>query len=128
VHNRFNWSRDTDFDELNTFFNPVLKGARFHINGNPLPDITSSTHAFYKYLVPYQRRLSRPIRNLYTYSFSMSPATVDPSGNLDFSQLKSDRTNIEITLEDAVQNSYTMHMFYTGYQVFEFQGGKMQVA
>jgi len=128
VHNRFNFSRDTDFDELNTFFSPVLSSARFHINGNPIPNITSASHSFYKYLIPYQRRLSRPIRNIYTYAFAIAPKSVNPSGALDFTMLKSDRTNIEVTLSDAAQNSYTMHMYYTGYQTFVIEDGKIRDA
>lgn len=128
VHNRFNFSRDMDFDELNTFFSPVMKSARFHINGNPFPNITNATHGFYKYLVPYQHRLSRPIRNIYTCAFSLDPGSVNPTGSLDFTMLKSDRTNIEITLESVATNSYTMHMYYTAYKTFMFEDGKLSDA
>jgi hypothetical protein len=50
---------------------------------------------------------------------------VNPSGSLDFTMLKSDRTNIEITLESVATNSYTMHMYYTAYKTFMFEDGKL---
>ena len=33
------------------------------------------------------------IRNIYTYSFAIHPLNVNPSGSLDFSDIKSDRTS-----------------------------------
>ena len=82
---------------------------------------------YYKYLIPYRMRLARPFRNIYTYSFSMNPINVEPSGNLDFSQIQSDKTNIEVNLDttkvNTASNTYALHMYYTGYQTFIFEEG-----
>jgi hypothetical protein len=127
MHNRFNFSSNVNFDELNTFFDPVMDRASFYIQGTQLPNMTSTDHTFYKYYVPYEKRLSRPIRNIYSYSFSMNPVNVQPSGSLDFSQLQSNKTTIECDLLPTSQ-TYSLHMYYTGYETFNFKGGYMSRA
>lgn len=128
--NRFNFSSNVDFDDQLTFFNPIMRDASFYINGTRLPNVTNTNHNYYKYLIPYRMRLSRPIRNIYTYSFSMNPVNVEPSGSLDFSRIRSDKTNIEVNLDttkvDVSSNTYALHMYYTGYQTFIFEGGRVE--
>jgi len=130
--NRFNFSSSLDFFGENTFFYPLMSEASFYINGNRLPNLTITDHTYYKYLIPFQKRLARPIRNIYTYSFSLNPVNVEPSGNLDFSQIQSDKTNIEVKLDtsiiDITTETFSLHMYYTGYQTFVFQNGFMSVA
>ena len=109
-----------------------MREATFFINGNKLPNITNTDHSYFKYLIPFQKRLARPIRNIYTYSFSLNPINVEPSGNLDFSQLVADKTLIEVKLDtdniDIQNETFTLHMYYTGYQTFVFDKGFMSVA
>ena len=128
--NSFNFSSNVSFDDQLTFFNPIMKDASFYINGTKMPNVTNTNHNYFKYLIPYRSRLSRPIRNIYTYSFSMNPINVEPSGNLDFSQIQSDKTNIEVNLDttkvDTSSNTYALHMYYTGYQTFIFEEGRIQ--
>jgi hypothetical protein len=130
--NRFNFSSSLDFFGENTFFYPLMSEASFYINGNKLPNLTKTDHTYYKYLIPFQKRLARPIRNVYTYSFSLNPVNVEPSGNLDFSQIQSEKTNIEVKLDtsiiDITTETFSLHMYYTGYQTFVFQNGFMSLA
>lgn len=126
-HNRFNFSKSSNFDEIETFFNPIMDSASFYLNGNRFPNVTNTNHNYYKYLIPFRNRLSRPYRNIYTYSFSMNPINVEPSGNLDFSQLNSDKTTLELKLADT-SKIYSLNMYYTGYQTFEFKNGFMTLA
>jgi hypothetical protein len=130
--NRFNFSSAVDFAGENTFFFPIMSDASFYINGNKLPNVSKTDHSYYKYLIPFQKRLARPIRNVYTYSFSLNPVNVEPSGNLDFSQIQSEKTNIEVKLDtskfDITTKTCSLHMYYTGYQTFVFQNGFMSVA
>ena len=132
VHNRFNFSSNVNFSETYTFYAPVMKNASFFINGNRLPNVTKTDHTYYKYLIPFQKRLSRPIRNIYTYSFSMNPVNVEPSGSLDFSYIQSDKTNIEIEIDtdkvDISGNTFTLNMYYTGYQTFAIDNGFISIA
>ncbi len=127
IQNRFNFSKNPDFDETFTFFNPVMKSAKFFIQGVDLPNISSTTDAYYKYMIPYQKRLSRPVRNIYTYSFAIHPLNVNPSGSLDFSDIKSDRTSIELKLDPLLTKTYTLYIYYTGYQTFNFDKGFMSL-
>ena len=127
LQNRFNFSKNPDFDEEFTFFNPVMKNAKFFIQGVDLPNISSTTDGYYKYMVPYQKRLSRPVRNIYTYSFSINPINVNPSGSLDFSEIQSEKTKIELRLDPGLTESYTLYIYYTGYQTFKFERGFMSL-
>jgi hypothetical protein len=133
--NRFNFSSNVNFDEVQTFFYPIMSEASFYINGERLPNVSNTNHNYYKYLIPFRNRLSRPIRNIYTYSFSMNPINVEPSGNLDFSQIQSDKTSIEVKLDtsasslvDTATKTYSLHMYYTGYQTYIFDKGFMSLA
>ena len=131
--NRFNFSSSLDFQGENTFFYPLMSEASFNINGNKLPNVTKTDHSYFKYLIPFQKRLARPIRNVYTYSFSMNPINVEPSGNLDFYWLQSDKTNIEVKLDtsqpiDIANETFSLNMYYTGYQTFVFSNGFMSLA
>jgi len=131
--NRFNFSATLDFQGEDTTLYPVMKEASFYINGNKLPEVTKTNHEYYKFLIPYQKRLSRPIRNIYTYSFSLSPVNVEPSGNLDFSQIQSEKTSIEVKLDtdsgiDISTETFSLNMYYTGYQTFVFDRGFMSIA
>jgi hypothetical protein len=130
--NRFNFSSNVSFDDIQTFFDPIMESASFFINGNKLPNVTKTTHNYFKYLVPFQKRLARPFRNIYTYSFSMNPINVEPSGNLDFSQIQSEKTLIEVKMDtnevDIVSNTFSLNMYYTGYQTFVFDKGFMSLA
>ena len=133
--NRFNFSSNVNYDQLTTFYHPIMDSASFYINGNKLPNVSNTNHNYYKYLIPSKNRLARPYRNIYTYSFSMNPINVEPSGNLDFSQIQSDKTNIEVNLNtspgslvDVSTKTYSLQMYYTGYQTFTFEGGFMSIA
>ena len=131
--NRFNFSATLDFQGESTTLYPIMKEASFYINGNRLPEVTRTNHEYFKFLIPYQKRLSRPIRNIYTYSFSLNPVNVEPSGNLDFSQIQSDKTNIEVKLDtdsgiDVTTETFSLNMYYTGYQTFVFDRGFMSIA
>ena len=131
--NRFNFSSTLDFQGENTFFYPLMSEASFNINGNKLPNVTKTDHSYFKYLIPFQKRLARPIRNVYTYSFSLNPINVEPSGNLDFYWLQSDKTNIEVKLDtsqpiDITTETFSLNMYYTGYQTFVFSNGFMSLA
>lgn len=127
LQNRFNFSKNPDFDEAFSFFNPVMKKAKFFIQGVDLPNISSTTDGYYKYMVPYQKRLSRPARNIYTYSFSINPINVNPSGSLDFSEIQSEKTKIELKLDPGLTDVYTLYIYYTGYQTFKFDKGFMSL-
>ena len=51
----------------------------------------------------------------------MNPINVEPSGMLDFSQLQSNRTVLDVTMKEGLTSDYTLHLYYVGYQTFIFE-------
>ena len=126
--NRFNFSSNVGYSVINSFFEPVMESAKIFVKGQDLPNIPLAEHAFFKYAVPLNSRLSRPLRNIYTYTFSMNPINVEPSGSLDFGQLQSNKTVLDVKLKTGLSRTYTLHIYYVGYQTFRFSGGFMSLA
>ena len=126
--NRFNFSSNTTYSVINSFFEPVMENAKIYIKGEDIPNFNLTTHSFYKYIVPFNNRLSRPNRNIYTYSFSMNPINVEPSGSLDFGRLQSNKTKLEVKLVDGLTKSYELVLYYVGYKTFVFDKGFMSPA
>ena len=126
--NRYNFSSNTVFSAVNSFFEPIIESAKIFVKGQDLPNLPVADDTFFKYIVPFNSRMSRPIRNVYTYAFSMNPINVEPSGSLDFSQLQSNRTLLDIKLKKSLTKVYTLHIYYVGYQTFVFDKGFMSLA
>jgi len=126
--NRYNFSSNSEYSITNEFYNPVMTSAKIYVNGQDIPNIQDSDHKYFKYVVPFSSRLSRPLRNIYTYAFSMNPINVEPSGSLDFSQLQSNRTVLDVKIKEGLTNNYNLHLYYVGYQTFVFENGFMRLA
>ncbi|MBE29155.1 hypothetical protein CL646_03690 [bacterium] len=123
--NRYNFSSNVQYSIINEFYNPPMLSAKIFINGEDVPGFQDSDHKYYKYTVPLSNRLSRPFRNIYTYAFSMNPINVEPSGSLDFSQLKSNKTVLDVKMVNGLTSDYTLNMYYVGYQTLSFENGFM---
>ena len=123
--NRYNFSSNVEYSVNNEFYNPPMSSAKIFVNGEDVPNIQDSDHKYFKYVVPFSSRLSRPLRNIYTYAFSMNPINVEPSGMLDFSQLQTNRTVLDINMKVGLSSDYTLHLYYVGYQTFIFENGIM---
>ena len=123
--NRYNFSSNVEYSINNEFYNPPMSSAKIFVNGEDVPNVQDSDHKYFKYIVPFSSRLSRPLRNIYTYAFSMNPINVEPSGMLDFSQLQSNRTVLDVNMENGLTSDYTLHLYYVGYQTFIFENGVM---
>ena len=123
--NRYNFSSNVEYSVNNEFYNPPMASAKIFVNGEDVPNIQDSDHKYFKYVVPFLSRLSRPLRNIYTYAFSMNPINVEPSGMLDFSRLQSNRTVLDINMKQGLTSDYTLHLYYVGYQTFIFENGIM---
>ena len=123
--NRYNFSSNVQYSIINEFYNAPMVNAKIFINGEDVPGFQDTDHKYFKYTVPLSNRLSRPYRNIYTYAFSMNPVNVEPSGSLDFSQLKSDRTVLDVKMTSGLTSDYTLNMYYVGYQTLSFENGFM---
>ena len=123
--NRYNFSTNLEYSITNEFYNPPMTSAKIYVNGQDIPNIQDTDHKYFKYVVPFMSRLSRPFRNIYTYAFSMNPINVEPSGMLDFTQLQSNMTVLDVTMAPGLTSDYTLHLYYVGYQTFMFENGVM---
>lgn len=123
--NRYNLTKFDEYTrDLDSLTDDVMLSATMYINGQDLPNVSYSDNIYYKNLVTFENRLSTSTKNIYSYTFSMNPRNVEPSGSLDFSQIKSNRTILDIQLDPNLgQNVYTLHTYYRCYQTFTFEDG-----
>jgi len=119
-----------------------IKEAKIYLNGLDLPNVSKADHKYYKYYIPLQSRLTCPEKNIYTYSFSMTPMNADPTGNLDFSNFNSDKTFLDIKMFEGtystdgygysnvnrLDETYILYVYYTGLKMFSFENGFMSEA
>lgn len=84
----------------------IMKSAKFFINDAQLPKINNNSSIYFSYYTHMQHFMpvSSTLQPVYTYSFSLYPKNSQPSGYLDFSQLKSDKTKLEIILDMSDEN------------------------
>lgn len=92
--------------------NPIMSDAELFINGTQSLGFMASesrnqpsTANYFKHQVPFKVGLSSPLRNIYTYSFSLKPKDPLPTGALDFSQLNSDKTFLLASLLETGKTS-----------------------
>ena len=105
----------------------ILQSAKFYLNEQQLPNVSSNDNIFFKYYVPFRHRISYPanLSTIYSYSFALHPKSSQPSGTLDFLGLNSDKTKLEIEIApDLVTNSqYRLLLYYKGYETFVIKNG-----
>ena len=92
--------------------NPIMSDAQLFINGTQNLGFmevegrnSTSSANYFKHQVPFKVGLSAPLRNVYTYSFSLKPKDPLPTGALDFSQLNSDKTFLLASLLETGKDS-----------------------
>ena len=71
--------------------------------------------------------LAIPSKNIYTYSFGLTPKEYNQGGYLNFAMLNSQTTTLSLTFGPSyateVSQGYNLYMFYYGYTLLQFQGG-----
>ena len=117
IANRFNFGNyysgpTTSSDIYVQADNPIMSDAELFINGTQNLGFmeaetrnSTSTANYFKHQVPFKVGLSAPLRNIYTYSFSLKPKDPMPTGALDFSQLNSDKTILLASLLETGKDS-----------------------
>jgi hypothetical protein len=87
---------------------------------------------YYAYKQPMEHGLSVPSRNIYTYSFGLTPAEYNQGGFLNFSKLNSQTTSLTLafnpTYATQISQGYNLYLFYYGYSVLEFHTGFARLA
>jgi hypothetical protein len=82
---------------------------------------------YYSFKQPMEHGLSVPAKNIYMYSFGLSPKEYNQGGYINFSKLNSQTTSLQLIFDpkysSQIQTNYNLNLYYYGYTVLEFQGG-----
>ena len=82
---------------------------------------------YYAYKQPLEHGLSVPSRNIYSYSFGLTPAEYNQGGFLNFSKLNTQTSSLTLTFNPTyatqISQGYNLYLFYYGYVVLEFDKG-----
>jgi len=114
------------FPSGNSNFVDVINTAKITLNN---VDILSTFQGslYYSFKQPLEHGLSIPSKNIYTYSFGLTPKEYNQGGYLNFSKLNSQTTNLSLTFKPAytaqITQGYNLYLFYYGYNLLQFQGG-----
>ena len=105
----------------------ILQKAKFYLNGQQLPRITSNDSTFFKTYIPNRHLINYKsvLSCIYMYSFGLYPKSSNPTGTLDFSGLNSEKTTLEIEIasELAANNRYRVLLYYKGYETYMIKDG-----
>jgi hypothetical protein len=114
------------FPSGNSNYVDVIDNAKITLNN---VDILSTFQGslYYTFKQPLEHGLSIPSKNIYTYSFGLTPKEYNQGGYLNFSKLNSRTTTLTLvfnpTYASQITQGYNLYMFYYGYTLLEFQGG-----
>jgi len=82
---------------------------------------------YYTFKQPIEHYISIPSKNIYTYSFGLTPKEYNQGGYLNFSKLNSQTTTLTLVFNPSyatqISQGYNLYMFYYGYTLLEFEGG-----
>jgi hypothetical protein len=107
-------------------FIDVITSAKLTLNNI---DITSTYPGglYYSFKQPMEHSISIPAKNIYTYSFGLTPKEYNQGGYLNFSKLNSQTTTLTLNFNtnytSQLTQGYILYVFYYGYSFLEFQGG-----
>ena len=114
------------FPSGNSNFVDVINNAKITLNN---VDILSTFQGslYYSFKQPMEHYLSIPSKNIYVYSFGLTPKEYNQGGYLNFAKLNSQTTYIQLNFNPAYTNQlitgYNLYLFYYGYSLLQFQGG-----
>lgn len=114
------------FPSGNSNFVDVINNAKITLNNI---DILSTFQGslYYSFKQPLEHYLSIPSKNIYMYSFGLTPKEYNQGGYLNFSKLNSQTTYLQLNFNAAYTNQlisgYNLYLFYYGYSLLQFQGG-----
>lgn len=114
------------FPSGNTNFIDVITSAKITLSNT---DVTSVLPGglYFGFNQPFQHFLSIPSKNIYSYSFGLTPKEYNQGGYLNFSKLNSQTTTMTLTFDPTysaqVTQGYNLYVFYYGYDFLQFRGG-----
>jgi hypothetical protein len=117
-------------NNVTNFIDPVAT-AKITLNN---VDISSTFQGslYFTYKQPMEHGLSVPSRNIYTYSFGLTPAEYNQGGFLNFSKLNSQTSTLTLVFSPSysaqIAQGYILYLFYYGYSILEFDKGFARLA
>jgi len=117
---------ELQFPSGNSNYVDVINNAKITLNN---VDILSTFQGslYYSFKQPMEHGLSIPSKNIYMYSFGLTPKEYNQGGYLNFSKLNSQTTSLQINFNQAytsqIITGYNLYLFYYGYTLLQFQGG-----
>jgi hypothetical protein len=82
---------------------------------------------YYTFKQPIEHSLSIPSKNIYTYSFGLTPKEYNQGGYLNFAKLISQTSYLQLTFlpqyTAQLQQGFNLYLYYYGYTLLQFQGG-----
>lgn len=117
---------ELQFPSGNSNFVDVIDNAKITLNNI---DILSTFQGslYYSFKQPIEHALSIPSKNIYTYSFGLTPKEYNQGGYLNFSKLTYQTSYLQLTFLPAYTNQiiqgYNLYLYYYGYTMLQFQGG-----
>ena len=82
---------------------------------------------YYTFKQPIEHALSIPSKNIYTYSFGLTPKEYNQGGYLNFAKLTSQTSYLQLTFlpqyTSQLKQGFNLYIYYYGYTLLQFQGG-----
>ncbi len=96
----------------------VFDTAKIVLNGNDR--ISERPAGYFKRVQPYQHHTRCPAKNVYVYSFALTPEDVQPSGSCNFSRI--DSAQLQLKLRDDIELG-RVKIYALSYNVVRIQSG-----
>ena len=121
----------TFFNGVTQRFVDVIQSATLYLNNkNVLSNFPGAL--YYSYKQPFDHKLSVPTKNMYIYCFGDDPSAYSQDGTVNFGQLNSQTTYIDMTFNPSlvtqIQQGYNMYLYYYGYRTVMISGGKITLS
>ena len=102
----------------------VFTEAKLLLNGS---DRTVARPAgYFRMVQPYQHHTRCPSKNVYVYSFALTPEDLQPSGTCNFSRV--DTAHLNISFDSSIIQQGRIKVFAFSYNVLKVQGGMAGLA
>lgn len=102
---------------LDVFEDMTLKFDGIDRERNTSPEFYKKVHEYY-----FAKRTTQ--QNIFFYSFSLDPGSIQPSGHYSFSNVK--KPILQLRLKES-RNDIEVHVYAVGYRVIEFIGGAAKI-
>ncbi len=117
----FNYTASPYTDLLSNVSDNIIKNELLYINSKKRMEIDS--YQYYTLLQNYQNKFKTTQKGINTYSFSLNPLDLQPSGSLNFSKI--DDAYLQLTLNSIInyQNPAIIKAYSVYYNLFRTNNG-----